>query len=90
MGKELKDDPEYQRRVAALILLCTKVPVGNVIKTRTFEAGAAAIIGIFGLAWMGDTFIKGNEKAIVGAISDVANAYPPLFGLFVASVFLYS
>jgi anaerobic C4-dicarboxylate transporter len=39
---------------------------------------------------MGDTFIKGNEKAIVGAISDVANAYPPLFGLFVASVFLYS
>ncbi len=78
--------------VAALILLFTKLPVGTVLKTRTFEAGAAAIIGIFGLAWMGDTFIKGNEKAIVGSISEVAHAYPPLFalGLFVASVLLYS
>ncbi|HWU41558.1 MAG TPA: anaerobic C4-dicarboxylate transporter family protein [Candidatus Acidoferrum sp.] len=77
---------------SGLILLFAKVPVAGVLRTRTFEAGAAAIVGIFGLAWMGDTFIMGNEKTIAGAISKTATAYPALFalGLFVASVFLYS
>jgi anaerobic C4-dicarboxylate transporter DcuA len=52
----------------------------------------AAVIGIFGLAWLGDTFIANNQPIIIGALIDMARAIPALFalGLFVASVFLYS
>ncbi len=78
--------------VAALILLVTRVPAGNVPKTHVCQAGITAVIGIFGLAWLGDTFIKGNEKVIIGGIGDLATAYPITFaiGLFFASVLLFS
>jgi len=78
--------------VAALIILATRVPAGNVPKTAVCQAGITAVIGIFGLAWLGDTFIKGNEKVIIGGIGDLATAYPITFavGLFFASVLLFS
>jgi anaerobic C4-dicarboxylate transporter DcuA len=78
--------------LAALILLATKTPAGNVPKTSVSQAGLTAVIGIFGLAWLGDTFIKGNEQVIVGTISDITAAYPLTFafGLFFASVLLFS
>jgi anaerobic C4-dicarboxylate transporter DcuA len=77
---------------AALILLITKVPAGKIPKTNVCQAGITAVIGIFGLAWLGDTFIKGNEKIIIGGIGDLAAAYPITFaiGLFFASVLLFS
>jgi len=51
-----------------------------------------AIIGILGLAWLGDTFISANEEAIIGGLSSMAKAAPWTFaiGLFVASMLLYS
>lgn len=54
--------------LAALILLVTKTPAAKVPKTSVAEAGMTAIVGIFGLAWLGDTFIKGNEQVIIGGI----------------------
>jgi len=77
---------------AALILLATRVPAGNIPKTNVCQAGITAVVGIFGLAWLGDTFIKGNEKIIIGGIGDLASAYPITFaiGLFFASVLLFS
>ncbi|MCC6178926.1 MAG: anaerobic C4-dicarboxylate transporter [Chloroflexi bacterium] len=78
--------------VAALILLATRPPVALVPRTQTAQAGFTAVIGIFGLAWLGDTFIANNQAVIIGSLSTMANTYPALFalGLFVASVFLYS
>jgi anaerobic C4-dicarboxylate transporter DcuA len=78
--------------VAALILLVTRVPAGSIPKTNVSQAGLTAVIGIFGLAWLGDTFIKGNEKVIIGVIGDITTAYPITFalGLFFASVLLFS
>jgi anaerobic C4-dicarboxylate transporter DcuA len=77
---------------AALILMATRVPAGNIPKTNVCQAGITAVVGIFGLAWLGDTFIKGNEKIIIGGIGDLASAYPITFaiGLFFASVLLFS
>ena len=78
--------------VAALMLLVTKVEVEDVPKTATLRAGVVAVIGIFGLAWLGDSFIAANKDVIVPAIGDWAKAAPWTFafGLFFASVLLYS
>ena len=78
--------------MAALILAVTRVPAGNVPKTASSQAGVTAVIGIFGLAWLGDTFIKANEKLIIGQIGELTAAYPVVFavGLFFASVLLFS
>jgi anaerobic C4-dicarboxylate transporter DcuA len=78
--------------LAALMLLTTKAPAGKIPKTEVAQAGLTAVIGIFGLAWLGDTFIKGNEQVIIGAIGDITSSYPITFalGLFFASVLLFS
>jgi anaerobic C4-dicarboxylate transporter DcuA len=62
------------------------------VKTKTCQAGLTAVIGILGLAWMGDTFINANKDAIIGSLSDMAKAYPATFsvGLFATSMLLYS
>jgi anaerobic C4-dicarboxylate transporter DcuA len=78
--------------VAAVMLLATKVNVNDVPKTSTLRAGVVAVIGIFGLAWLGDSFIAANKDVIVPAIGQQADAHPWTFafGLFFASVLLYS
>jgi anaerobic C4-dicarboxylate transporter DcuA len=78
--------------IAAAILVFTGAPAGQVVKTKTCQAGITAVIGILGLAWLGDTFIDNNSEAIIGGLSRMAQAYPSLFavGLFVTSMLLYS
>ena len=78
--------------VAAIMLVATKVPVDEIPKTQTLRAGVVAVIGIFGLAWLGDSFIAANQGVIVPAISAMTEAAPWTFalGLFAASVLLYS
>jgi len=78
--------------IAAIMLLATKVNVDEVPKTPTLRAGVVAVIGIFGLAWLGDSFIAANQNVIVPAIENLTKAAPWTFafGLFFASVLLYS
>ena len=78
--------------IAAIMLLVTKVAVDDVPKTATLRAGVVAVIGIFGLAWLGDSFISANKDLIVPAIGEWAKVAPWTFafGLFLASVLLYS
>jgi anaerobic C4-dicarboxylate transporter DcuA len=78
--------------VAAAMLLFTGASASQVVKTKTCQAGITAVIGILGLAWLGDTFIDANSETIIGGLSKMATAYPALFsvGLFVTSMLLYS
>ena len=78
--------------VAAVILVVTKAPVGEVPKCKTCQSGITAIVGILGLAWLGDSFINANREVIIGGLSSMAKAAPWTFsiGLFVASMLLYS
>ena len=78
--------------VAAIMLMATRVNVDEVPKTATLRAGVVAVIGIFGLAWLGDSFIAAHKDVIVPAIGHWAEAAPWAFalGLFFASVLLYS
>jgi anaerobic C4-dicarboxylate transporter DcuA len=74
------------------MLLFTRAPVDQIVKTKTCQAGLTAVIGILGLAWLGDTFIGANRDIIIGGLSRMAQAYPALFsvGLFATSMLLYS
>lgn len=78
--------------VAAVMLVATNVHVDEVPKTATLRSGVVAVIGIFGLAWLGDSFIGANQAVIVPAISAMTERAPWTFilGLFFASVLLYS
>ena len=77
---------------AALILLVTRTNGVEATKGSVFSAGMQAVIAIFGIAWMGDTFINGNIDALKASIEGVVTQMPWLFGvaLFVMSILLYS
>ena len=77
---------------AAIILLLTGTDGMKAVKGSVFSAGMQAVVAIFGIAWMGDTFINGNITTLVGSIEHVVNDMPWLFGLalFAMSILLYS
>lgn len=77
---------------AALIMLVTRTNGIEAAKGSIFSAGMQAVIAIFGIAWMGDTFINGNIAELKGAIEGIITQMPWLFGLalFVMSILLYS
>jgi anaerobic C4-dicarboxylate transporter DcuA len=61
-------------------------------KGSVFSAGMNAVVGIFGVAWMGSTFYTGNAEAVNHALSGMVQAAPFLFAiaLFVMSIMLFS
>lgn len=78
--------------VAALILLLTGTSGMKAAKSSVFNAGMQAVVAIFGIAWMGDTFISGNIAVIKENIFSLVTDMPWLFGiaLFVMSILLFS
>lgn len=78
--------------IAALIIILCKPKVENIVNGSIFKAGATAVVAIFGIAWMGDTFFNGNMELISGSIADLVTAAPWLFAvaLFALSILLYS
>ena len=135
VGKELVDDPEYQKRLAdgefsnkkyqtqdvknkrnasisvfvfiiatvfiieilmltaaALILMLTKTNGLKAAQGSVFSAGMQAVVAIFGIAWMGDTFLQGNMTELKSSIEGIVTQMPWLFGiaLFAMSILLYS
>ena len=77
---------------AALILIFTKTDGIKATLGSIFPAGMQAVIAIFGIAWMGDTFINGNIGQLTASIEGIVTEMPWLFGvaLFVMSILLYS
>lgn len=77
---------------AAIILLLTRTDGAKAAHGSVFSAGMQAVVAIFGVAWMGDTFINGNIVELKASIEGVVTEMPWLFGLalFVMSILLYS
>lgn len=77
---------------AVLILLVGKGSVKAAAKGSIFSAGMSAVVGIFGVAWMGSTFYAGNAEVINHALSGMVTSAPFLFAvaLFVMSIMLFS
>lgn len=78
---------------AALILMVGKVrDTSLVAKGSIFRAGTEAVIAIFGIAWMGDTFIQGNYEFIESNIHSMVTQHAWTFALalFLLSILLFS
>lgn len=78
--------------IAALIIIFCKPKMDEIVSGSVFKAGATAVVAIFGIAWMGDTFFKGNAEFINDSIAGLVTAAPWLFAiaLFALSILLYS
>ena len=78
--------------IAAIIMLVCRVDIEAVPRAATARSGFVALVGIFGLAWLGQTLIDANEKTVVGGLTNMVTAAPWTFaiGLFLASVLLFS
>jgi anaerobic C4-dicarboxylate transporter DcuA/anaerobic C4-dicarboxylate transporter DcuB len=61
---------------AALMLIFAHVKAGDIPGTPIFRSGMVAMIALFGIAWMADTFIANNEDAIVLALGSLAENWP--------------
>ena len=77
---------------AAVMLAVTGVKPDDVTRTPTLRAGLVAVVAIFGLAWLGDSFVAHHKATILPAIARWTAAAPWTFGigLFFTSVLLYS
>lgn len=76
----------------AIILLLTRTDGIAPTRGSVFIAGMQAVIAIFGIAWMGDTFINGNIAELTSSIKGIVTEMPWLFALalFIMSILLYS
>ena len=77
---------------SALMVLFCKANVDEVAKGSVFRAGMQAVIAIFGIAWLGDTFFQNHLAEIQPPLEAVVRRMPWLFAvaMFVLSILLYS
>ena len=76
----------------ALILFATGVKAPDIARSSVFTAGMIAVVSIFGIAWMSDTFVKANETFLVDNIKAMVEYAPWTFALamFAVSAFVKS
>ena len=77
---------------AFFILIICKPSVKKALESSVMRAGISAVIVIFGLAWMADTFISAHKAVWMASLGGYIEQYPLLFAvfLFFSSTFLAS
>ncbi|MEB2799498.1 anaerobic C4-dicarboxylate transporter [Campylobacter upsaliensis] len=77
---------------AALITWLCKVEPGKILDTSVFKSGMTACVCVFGVAWLGNTFVAGHEQAIKDVADEWVKQTPALLAVafFFASMLLYS
>lgn len=78
--------------IATAITLCCKVDVSKIGSSSVFQSGMIACICVFGVAWLGDTFVSNHTAEIKEMAAGTVSQYPALLAVvfFVASMLLYS
>ena len=76
----------FMLTAAALILVFCHVRAGDIPGTAIFKSGMVAMIALFGIAWMADTFIANNEDAIVLALGSLAEKWPFMIAVAIFAV----
>jgi len=76
----------------AFILLTVNVKAADIARSSVFIAGMIAVVSIFGIAWMSDTFVTTNRNFLVVQMRDMVQAWPWTFALaqFCVSAFVKS
>lgn len=82
----------FMMAIATMITLVCKIDTGELVNMSTFKSGLSACVCVLGVAWLGDTFVKGHIPEIKFMASNFVAAYPFLLAvaLFFASMLLYS
>lgn len=72
-----------------MIIFCKAEPK-NVVAGTVWQAGMVAVVAIFGIAWLADTFFLNHKEAIMLSLQGVVSAYPwsIAFVLFAVSVLI--
>ncbi len=78
--------------VATLICLTCRIDTGEILNASTFKSGMSACVCVLGVAWLGDTFVKGHLQDIQAVAGDLLRSSPWMLALilFFASTLLYS
>jgi len=76
----------------AFILLTSGVKAADVASSSVFKAGMIAVVSIFGIAWMSDTFVTSNQALLIGKIKAMVQLAPWTFAIamFCVSAFVKS
>ncbi|PWW01045.1 anaerobic C4-dicarboxylate transporter [Mangrovibacter plantisponsor] len=82
----------FMLTVATLICLTCKANTSEILNASTFKSGMSACICVLGVAWLGDTFVKGHIEDIQHLAGGLLHNYPWLLAvvLFFAATLLYS
>ncbi len=67
--------------IAVLITLVARVKPQDIPKQATFASGIVAIVALFGVAWLANTFIEGHIDQIVAVLGDWIAVAPWIFAL---------
>ena len=92
-GKPLKMNLVIQivmLTVAGLMVLTCKAEPKKVVAGSVWQAGMVAVVAIYGIAWISDTYFMAYKEEMMAAMKDIVNAYPwaIAFVLFAVSVLI--
>jgi anaerobic C4-dicarboxylate transporter DcuB len=72
--------------VAAAITALCKIKAGDIVKSPLFDSGMVAVVALFGVAWMANTFIAANETIILGGLGELARQTPVMIAVALFAV----
>lgn len=77
---------------AGIMLILTKTPASQITKGAVFQNGMVAVIAIFGIAWMSDTYFAWALPSFKDSLTNMIKVYPWSFALamFIVSVMINS
>lgn len=79
--------------IATLIVIFCKVDASKIPEASSvFKSGMVACVCVFGVAWLGNTFVDGHKDSITELAKQLVEQYPWLLAVafFFASTLLYS
>jgi anaerobic C4-dicarboxylate transporter DcuB len=76
----------------AFIMFATNAKAADIARSSVFTAGMIAIVSIFGIAWMSDTFVSSNKDFLIANIKTMVEFAPWTFAIamFMVSAFVKS
>lgn len=82
----------FMLAIATIITIACKLDVSKLVDTSTFRSGMTAAVCVLGVAWLGDTFVRGHIEGITEIAQNVVGNYPFMLAvaLMFAAMLLYS
>lgn len=77
---------------AALMIIFCKAKPATAVSGKVFQSGMVAVVAIFGIAWMSDTFFSNYMDQIQASLGDMVSAHPwtIAFVFFLVSILINS